>query len=486
MRTEVMAARWGTWEELLLGGAVLRHGTRDWNLVAAELRARTVSPFTFTPEVCKAKYEDLQGRYSGCKAWFEELRKQRMIELRQALEQSEDSIGSLESKLESLKAEKRDDCPVDCDSSQRESQLRSLKSDGIESSSKDTSKDGLSAGSFTQEAQTKWLPECQVPAAVPAEEMDVKLEVSEFSERATETEEMDVKPKVSIEKLTETVCGVQFLGKRKRRGTRKRKDCSRDVKEGSVGESEFLGSADIANASRSKETSTSNSVQIARSSGVDDQAGCSNKEVNDDLMTVFSSVAENEYACVFRRPLDSQKRGRYKKMILRHMDFDTISSRIASRSLNSVKELYRDMLLVANNALVFYSKNTREYKSAFLLRRVVTAMLQQHLKGSGHKPSTSILSSSSPMRKPPAKPRTIRAGDRGKLPGKVANTRNAIGGSHHGSEKPLDVDSPPSMESMAVTVTQKGLSRPKKVGRGRASQKSETSTTKGRKRTRVR
>ncbi|GKV18614.1 hypothetical protein SLEP1_g28971 [Rubroshorea leprosula] len=427
-------------------------------------------------QVCKAKYEDLQERYSGCKAWFEELRKQRMIELRQALEQSEDSIGSLESKLESLKAEKRDDCPVDCDSSQRESQLRSLKSDGIESSSKDTSKDGLSAGSFTQEAQTKWLPESQLPAAVPAEEMDVKLEVSESSERE----------KVSIEKPTETVCGVQFLGTRKRRGKRKRKDCSRDVKEGSVGESEFLGSADIASASRCKETSTSNSVQIARSSGVDDQTGCSNKEVNDDLMAVFSSVAENEYACVFRRPLDSQKRGRYKKTILRHMDFDTISSRIASRSLNSVKELYRDMLLVANNALVFYSKNTREYKSAFLLRRVVTAMLQQHLKGSGHKPSTSILSSSSPMRKPPAKPRTIRAGNRGKLPGKVANTRNAIGGSHHGSEKPLNVDSPPSMESLAVTVTQKGLSRPKKAGRGRASQKSETSTTKGRKRTRVR
>lgn len=42
---------WGTWEELLLGGAVLRHGTRDWNLVAAELRGRTVCPYTVTPEV---------------------------------------------------------------------------------------------------------------------------------------------------------------------------------------------------------------------------------------------------------------------------------------------------------------------------------------------------------------------------------------------------------------------------------------------------
>lgn len=51
MGTEMITGRWGTWEELLLGGAVLRHGTRDWNLVASELRTRTVSPCAFTPEV---------------------------------------------------------------------------------------------------------------------------------------------------------------------------------------------------------------------------------------------------------------------------------------------------------------------------------------------------------------------------------------------------------------------------------------------------
>lgn len=54
MGTEVVD-RWGTWEELLLGGAVLRHGTHDWNVVAAELRARAVCPYTFTPEVLLIK-----------------------------------------------------------------------------------------------------------------------------------------------------------------------------------------------------------------------------------------------------------------------------------------------------------------------------------------------------------------------------------------------------------------------------------------------
>ncbi|KAJ8545567.1 hypothetical protein K7X08_018150 [Anisodus acutangulus] len=86
---------WGTWEELILGGAVRRHGTRDWNVVASELRARTIYLYCFTPEACKARYEELRKRYSGCTAWFEELRKQRVEELKRELVRSESSIGSL-------------------------------------------------------------------------------------------------------------------------------------------------------------------------------------------------------------------------------------------------------------------------------------------------------------------------------------------------------------------------------------------------------
>jgi hypothetical protein len=43
------AAGWGTWEELVLGGAVQRHGPASWHAVAAELRSR--SPASFSPEV---------------------------------------------------------------------------------------------------------------------------------------------------------------------------------------------------------------------------------------------------------------------------------------------------------------------------------------------------------------------------------------------------------------------------------------------------
>lgn len=51
MITTTMESDWGTWEELLLGGAVLRHGTGDWTVVAEELRSHSL-PEIFTPEVC--------------------------------------------------------------------------------------------------------------------------------------------------------------------------------------------------------------------------------------------------------------------------------------------------------------------------------------------------------------------------------------------------------------------------------------------------
>lgn len=469
----VVTEKWGTWEELLLGGAVLRYGIRNWDLVAAELRARIVCPYTFTPEVCKAKYEDLQQRYSGCTALFEELRKQRMAELRRALEISEGSIGSLESKLEILKAERRNDRNIGYDSSQTESLVPFQKSDGVESSIKEASKDGLSAGSFTQENRTNWSPECQVPASVSVEEIETKPEVS-------------VSPKQekvsSIGNLAETFCMGKGVSIRRRRGKRKRKDCSKDVKEGSVGESEFWVSTDVLSAARCKENSTSSSGQTGRCFGTEDKTRGPSKDGIPGLIGIFDSIAENKCATVFRRRLDSQKRGRYKKMILQHMDLDTLRSRIASHSITSIKEVFRDLLLLANNALVFYSKTTREYKSALLLRGIVTKSLQQHLKDYISKTAITLLPTTPPMLQPPVKPRSTRPVNR-KLLAKVSKAGNGVAKTPNTTKKPNNVHSPPSAESL--TVTKKGSGRPRKAGHGSTTRRPEN-PPKGRKRTRAR
>ncbi|KAK9150001.1 hypothetical protein Syun_008310 [Stephania yunnanensis] len=299
---------WGTWEELVLGGAVLRHGVRDWGAVAEELRCRTFSPHIFTAKTCKAKYEDLQERYFGCNAWFEELRKRRVAELKRELEKSEDSIGSLESKLESLKSAKRSFTIANL----TESPTSIGNSDGFELSSKD----GLSAGSFTEGMRAHCSPKSQIPTTTTTTKVD------------------------------------QIMGSnvKKRRGKRKRKDCNKDcneIKEGSIGDSRVV---------------------------VEDYEGI------EDLLRVLNLIEKNEHGSIFPRRLDhDQRKARYKRTIRRHMDLDTIRSRISHRTIVSSRELHRDLLLLCNNALVFYPKCSREHGSAALLRKFVNRTFQKKL-----------------------------------------------------------------------------------------------------------
>lgn len=64
-------------------------------------------------------------------------------------------------------------------------------------------------------------------------------------------------------------------------------------------------------------------------------------------------------------------------MIRQHVDFQTIRSRVSNGSISSAKELYRDLLLLSNNAQVFYQKNSLEHKSALSLRDLVSESLEK-------------------------------------------------------------------------------------------------------------
>lgn len=152
-------------------------------------------------------------------------------------------------------------------------------------------------------------------------------------------------------------------------------------------------------------------------------------------------------------------------MIRKHMDFDTLRSRITSRSIMSVEELFRDLLLLANNALVFYSKNTREHKSALLLRDLTTKTLRQHFNDSR---STKVASANdsgvtSVQSSPPVKPQNVPSCNKN-LPGKTTT-----------DSKINDVAKSPK----------KGSAQPKKAGRKSNTQQPVT-PVKGRKRGRTR
>lgn len=166
------------------------------------------------------------------------------------------------------------------------------------------------------------------------------------------------------------------------------------------------------------------------------------------------------------------------------MDFDTIRSRISCQTIKSCVELFRDLLLLTNNALVFYSKSTREYKSALMLRDIVTKKMRESLNGTSNKETTTQATNAPielPVQNPHVKPRSVRPGNR-KIVAKAIGGNNSASVVSHGTKKPSKVDSPSSMESL--TVKKKGFGRPKKVERMAAGQKPAT-PTKGKKRIRA-
>lgn len=115
--------------------------------------------------------------------------------------------------------------------------------------------------------------------------------------------------------LTDNLCGRQGGMLKKRRGKRKRKDCSsKEVKESSVGESGNLDSADAVTAFWSKENSASDCAEVSRSSILDNQVSAAKKDGIDDLLNVFNSIVEHKCASTFRHRLDSQVLDKFNKI----------------------------------------------------------------------------------------------------------------------------------------------------------------------------
>lgn len=134
-----------------------------------------------------------------------------------------------------------------------------------------------------------------------------------------------------------------------------------------------------------------------------------------------------------------------------------IRSRIIGQSLKSAKELFRDLLLLASNALVFYSRRTREYKSALSLRHLVMIEYKQHCRGSCHEATSTFL----PFN-PPVKPRSTRPRPRHRPPPckdnvleKLSDVENIV------SVKPCNTEYNVPLHSLLKA--KKGLKRPGKV-----------------------
>lgn len=193
----------------------------------------------------------------------------------------------MQSKLESLTSERETGSNFGHNTSQTESTSPIEDAEGIDSSSKEVSRDGSTAGSFTDKTGRDWGHKCQNVASVSVQENNLKLQHSEDASR---------------EKFGCGCLGIGFGGLKKKRGKRKRKGCT-IVKEGSMGESDMLSSAALVDREGSAEGPNQNIILAPEDHN---GAWMGRDDAHLNLAGILDSIMKLKDALIFRVRLESQ------------------------------------------------------------------------------------------------------------------------------------------------------------------------------------
>nr|GMD71785.1 ankyrin repeat, bromo and BTB domain-containing protein DDB_G0293800 [Ipomoea batatas] len=83
---------------------------------------------------------------------------------------------------------------------------------------------------------------------------------------------------------------------------------------------------------------------------------------SEPLVRLLDVIRSHKHGSVFKRRLQVQKTAKYKSIIRRHVDLETVQARIDDGSYSSCStEFYLDLLLLFNNAIVFFPKSSPEW-----------------------------------------------------------------------------------------------------------------------------
>ncbi|XP_044493841.1 uncharacterized protein LOC123217123 [Mangifera indica] len=333
------AKTWGTWEELLLACAVKRHGFKNWESVAMELQTKTSLPHLLTTaQCCRQKYHDLKRRFKDEQQehelepppkfvnipWLEELRKVRVDELKQEVQRYDLNIHSLKLKVKRLEEEREP--PLDNKTTQQEPDLDDrniVKKDEPEKSEE---------------------PEKVCKRLVSGEESDRdNRSVNESNSTG----------------LSEKVGDVEII-----------KNESKVVGSGGMGGSKAVESDELGDSV----TQLSSDVQSSSSFGKKRKRNCGDSIKGTDvksepLIRLLELIRTHKHVSSFERRLKSQESNKYKEMVRQHVDLETIQMRVEQGSYSScILAFYRDVLLLFNNAIVYFPKSSLESSTAFQLR----------------------------------------------------------------------------------------------------------------------
>ncbi|XP_022766786.1 pinin [Durio zibethinus] len=396
---------WGTWEELLLACAVHRYGSDSWDSVAMELQKRTstLQHLFVTPLACQQKFEDLKRRFSendvgGCDAkttnnnistaavpWLDQLRKLRVAELRREVQQYDLSIVSLQLKVQRLKEERE----------------HSLRENG-----KVTEKLDLEREKESEKKDEEIEPVDQTRKPVHGgEESDREnRSVNESNSTDPKDESPETGPeeaKVEPEPVEPEVCEKAKVENDKPAGEDSCNGSCDSVAKQSAENSERVDPRGEPGDSPESVAESKGDEPIRESSDVQSSASLSGKEKkiaepgepdepdneeldqspaikevsieSQPLVEFLEILRSHTLGSLFERRLESQETPDYLNLIRQHLDFESIRMRLEEGWYSGWKiKFFRDLLLLLNNAIVFFGKKSPQYMAAIEFRQLVS------------------------------------------------------------------------------------------------------------------
>ncbi|XP_019187053.1 PREDICTED: nucleolar and coiled-body phosphoprotein 1-like [Ipomoea nil] len=391
---------WSTWEELLLAFSVKRHGLKDWDSVAMELRNRSSLPALLTAQICEEKYRDLQRRFTNSDTiveeddgrgggggdvvipWLEDLRQLRVAELKQEVHHRDLSIQSLKLKVKRMEEER--------EQSMKERQEKAMKPDLEDGRKENSANDATDGGGEKLDGIVGEV----VSGGNSAHENRSFNESNSVEKREPDPVHVtETKPDPQAKPARENSC--KDSSDRHEASKTRQESKGNDVPNDERKEGSDVESSACLKMKRRKRGEAAGGEQVAAMWSPAKRAGAVKSE---PLVRLLDVIRSHKHGSVFKRRLQVQKTAKYKSIIRRHVDLETVQARIDDGSYSSCStKFYLDLLLLFNNAIVFFPKSSPESIAAHQLRSLV----MKELKIKNMNNQTPLSSSTTPP--PPTK-----------------------------------------------------------------------------------
>ncbi|KAK6117530.1 hypothetical protein DH2020_048750 [Rehmannia glutinosa] len=407
---------WGTWEELLLAFAVNRHGTAAWESIASELQKRTSDPnLSLTAQNCRLKYLDLKRRFVApnddlddgedardgksnvdeSAPLLEELRKLRVAELRREVQRYDLNIESLELKMKRMEDEREKSLrreKNESDLEKKSEEKRDVEPEAEPASGgepvigEEMDKDQLSVNESNSTDPGAEKVRAGEKESEPARTGAEELRQDRTGQTSEEPAELKSEP--DRKSVREDSCNgsSNSIEKSDRNAKTEPVTDSADVVE-SEAESDGGGegaatkeNSDVqSTASRSRKEEGSDKVRRGRTSGDEREHEDQSRAVKElsaesqPLFDFLQAIRAHKFGSMFERRLRSQETSKYQKLIIQHIDLETVETRLKEGWYSGSRSKFlRDLLLLVNNALVFYAKKSAEANAATEIRSLIT------------------------------------------------------------------------------------------------------------------